>query len=60
VIDVDSDPISGSVVHGGGESQHFSGWIDLVELIEGVRASAGREKTLGWVPGAKVPPGRLS
>jgi hypothetical protein len=60
VIDVDSDPITGSVIRDGGEPQRFSGWIALAELIEGVRASDGDAKSLGWVPGAKLSRSRLT
>ena len=54
-IDLDSDPISGSVMRSDAEPRRFSGWIELVEAIEAVRASASKEKTLGWLPGAKAP-----
>jgi hypothetical protein len=64
-IDVDSDPISGSVTNGAHRSQPFSGWIELVAAIEAVRstghASTGspdtpgpRDKRLGSFPGANV------
>ena len=33
-IDVDSDPISGSVGPGGEDPKPFCGWIELVEAIE--------------------------
>jgi hypothetical protein len=59
-IDLDSDPICGSVTRAGGEPQSFCGWIDLVEAIEDVRASATTRKRLGWLPGAKVPSEGLS
>jgi hypothetical protein len=64
-IEVDSDPISGSVSNGPHRSQPFNGWIELVAAIEAVR-SAGhgstgcedtlgpRDKTLGFFPGAKA------
>jgi hypothetical protein len=59
-IDLDSDPISGSAVGSDGERRRFNGWIDLVELIEEARAGAAAVKTLGWLPGAKVPRRGLS
>ena len=62
-IDVDSDPISGSVCGGTGGSSPFSGWIELVSVIEAARraeprAGAGERsengvQTLGSFPGAK-------
>jgi hypothetical protein len=64
-IDVDSDPISGSVANGTAEPQVFVGWIELVAAIEAARctdyegaATLGPSpahaavKTLGSVPGA--------
>jgi hypothetical protein len=54
-IDLDSEPISGSVIGSNGEPRRFNGWIDLVELIEEARASAAQAQTLGWLPGAKGP-----
>jgi hypothetical protein len=56
-IDVDSDPITGTVCATEGDSRPFSGWIELVSAIEEVRSNAGCEETLGWVPGAKGPDG---
>ncbi len=64
-IDIDSDPISGSVTNGAHRSQPFSGWIELVAAIEAVRSSGHalngsadilgpRDKRLGSVPGANV------
>ena len=38
-IDVDSEPISGSVSNGAHRSQPFSGWIELVAAIEAARSS---------------------
>lgn len=62
-IDVDSDPISGSVSNGTGGSRPFSGWIELVSVIEAVRRADPRARagepsecgvqTLGSFPGAK-------
>ena len=55
-IDLGSEPISGSVQAHGREPVHFVGWIDLVAAIEQARAAvAGDGKTLGWVPGVKLP-----
>ena len=64
-IDVDSDPITGSVANGSQRAQPFSGWIELVAAIEAARsptpALKGWEaegeievKTLGALPGAKA------
>jgi len=62
-IDVDSDPITGSVCNGTGHMRPFSGWIELVSVIEAARrpdpsAGAGEPRangaqTLGSFPGAK-------
>lgn len=62
-IDVDSDPISGSVCNGTGYATRFAGWIELVSVIETARrpdprAGAGEPsesgvQTLGSFPGAK-------
>jgi hypothetical protein len=63
-IDIDSDPISGSVSNGSKESEPFTGWIELVAAIEAARSSHGAEraeeasgdrgKTLGSLPGANA------
>jgi len=61
-IDVDSDPISGSVSNGGYDRRPFSGWIELVAAIEAARSPVadavgsgdGEAETLGWIPGAKA------
>jgi hypothetical protein len=62
-IDVDSDPISGSVCNGTGDAKPFSGWIELVSVIEAARRpdpraaaderSVNGVQTLGSFPGAK-------
>jgi hypothetical protein len=53
-IEVDSDPIAGSLSVGPGVPQPFTGWIELVELIEEARSSGdGSGETLGWLPGAE-------
>lgn len=49
-IDVESDPISGSVSATGVEARPFTGWIELVAAIESARRE---DQTLGQVPGAK-------
>ncbi len=67
-IDVDSDPISGSVSNGNGQPRSFMGWIELVGAIEAARCTDGdagatlglggrvpvhgTAKTLGSLPGA--------
>ena len=64
-IEVDSDPISGSVSNGTHRSQQFSGWIELVAAIEAVRSSGhaptgylqapgAGDKRLGFLPGANA------
>jgi hypothetical protein len=64
-IDVDSDPITGSVSNGSYHERPFSGWIELVAAIEAARSAdpgaGGLERhglagveTLGSVPGAKA------
>jgi hypothetical protein len=64
-IELDSDPITGSVSDGGQSAQPFTGWIELVAAIETARAASdGAEawrpkgdvtvKTLGSLPGAKA------
>jgi hypothetical protein len=45
-IEIGSEPISGSVSVGGGKSQEFCGWIELVATIESARdegSTAGGE-----------------
>jgi hypothetical protein len=37
MIDIDSDPITGSVSVGIGEARPFSGWMELVDVIEAAR-----------------------
>ena len=39
-IQIDSDPITGSVSTSGGEPQLFCGWMELVAAIEAVRLGA--------------------
>jgi hypothetical protein len=36
-VDVGSDPITGSLVVGGGDPRNFCGWIELVAEIEAAR-----------------------
>ena len=65
-IEVDSDPIAGSVSDGDAYAKPFTGWIDLVAVIETARAGGPAPesqapaveagvKTLGSLPGAKEP-----
>ena len=62
-IDLDSDPITGSVANGAHSARPFSGWIELVAVIEAARSSAEHpggigepeRQTLGSFPGAKAP-----
>jgi hypothetical protein len=59
-IDIDSDPITGSVTDGAETSRPFTGWIELVAAIEAARSSEhpvgspgnGNGKILGSTPGA--------
>jgi hypothetical protein len=62
-IEIDSEPISGSVSNGSRNSQRFNGWIELVVAIEAARSSAAvvaspgesESQTLGLLPGANGP-----
>jgi hypothetical protein len=62
-IEVDSEPISGSVSTGTRDSQPFNGWIELVAAIEAARSSVAmvtgpgeaERQTLGVHPGANGP-----
>jgi hypothetical protein len=56
IIEVGSDPISGCVDRDGSEPSRFSGWIELVSLIESARDSPhnGHEQRLGSFPGVKA------
>lgn len=53
-IEIGSEPISGSVSVGGGNSQQFCGWIELVETIESARHedSSGGGEAIGSFGGA--------
>jgi len=60
-IDIDSDPISGSVSNGTGDSKAFQGWIELASVIEAARSAAPgaaeelgeiQVERLGSIPGA--------
>ena len=42
-IDVDSEPISGSVSNGAHRSQPFSGWMELFSLLEATIRTACEE-----------------
>ena len=55
-IEIDSEPISGTVSNGVQAARPFQGWIELVAAIEAARSSGeiGTE-TLGSIPGAKPP-----
>lgn len=60
-INVDSDPITGSVSNGARGPRPFTGWIELVAAIEAARnqgtavrgSGETRGETLGSIPGAK-------
>jgi hypothetical protein len=51
-IDLDSDPISGSVSNGVQGARAFTGWIELVAVIEAARSSshAGEDGRPGVEP----------
>ena len=59
-IEVDSEPISGSVSSGAHGAESFNGWIELAAAIEAARIAAPDGgglggtgvKTLGRIPGA--------
>lgn len=55
LVEIDSEPIAGSVSVDAGAPQPFRGWIELVAAIETVRHSASEEldESLGALPGAK-------
>jgi hypothetical protein len=57
-IEIDSDPIAGSVSVGEGQPQRFCGWIELVAAIESVRqtASNGGSENVGRSAGAGAGP----
>lgn len=57
-IEIDSDPITGSVSGGTGEPQLFCGWMELVAVIEAVRL--GVERAPGRVPDAELGGARAS
>ena len=62
-IDIGSEPISGWVSNGVGDSRPFEGWIELASVIEAARAAEvalgksgnGRTERLGSIPGANAP-----
>jgi len=50
-VDVGSDPITGSVVVGGGDPRSFCGWIELVAEIEAARYNGdGRTPAIARSP----------
>jgi hypothetical protein len=50
-IDIDSDPISGSVSNGSGDGRAFQGWIELASVIEAARsADPAAAENLGEIP----------
>jgi hypothetical protein len=61
-IDLDSDPITGSVSNRTHGLRPFKGWIELVAAIEAARSSTehpgdldeAERQTLGSFPGAKA------
>jgi hypothetical protein len=61
-IEVNSDPISGSISNGLHRVQRFNGWMELVAAIEAARSTDGGVvtagepgvQTLGSLPGANA------
>jgi hypothetical protein len=54
-IDINSDPITGSISGGAQDALPFSGWIELVAAIEAARSPAeAAAESLGSLPGAKA------
>jgi hypothetical protein len=53
-IEIGSEPIAGLVSVGGGNTQQFCGWIELVETIESARhaGSSGGNGGFGQLAGA--------
>lgn len=53
-IEIDSEPIAGSVSVDAGVPEDFCGWIELVAAIESARSaeSSGAQESLGVFPGA--------
>jgi hypothetical protein len=52
-IELDSDPISGSVADEHGEPRRFRGWIELVAAIEDARGGRqpAAQAAVAWLPG---------
>lgn len=42
-IDLEADPITGSLSAANGATRRFSGWIGLAAALEAIRAEAQRE-----------------
>jgi hypothetical protein len=40
-LELDSEPISGALQRRGGDPTHFSGWIELVSLLQDAATSPG-------------------
>ncbi len=53
-IDLDADPITGTVVQSHGAARRFSGWIGLAAALELIRAEV-RPKDQGRCPYATPP-----
>lgn len=49
-IQAGSDPIAGSIGGPGEEPRSFSGWIELAEAIEAVRATRAARPKTGVLP----------
>ncbi len=47
-IEIDSDPISGSVQAGNADACRFTGWIELVAAIEEARAQQHESAGKAW------------
>lgn len=54
-IEVDSDPIAGSLSVDAGSPQQFCGWMELVAALESARDATpdGAGESLGSHPGAR-------
>jgi hypothetical protein len=51
-IDVDSEPISGSISNGCQVERPFTGWIELAAAIEAVRRAGGGSESFAPEGGA--------
>jgi hypothetical protein len=57
-IELDSEPIQGSLSHGDGANHAFNGWIELVALLQDAATAApgaGRRAALAAAPAEDAP-----